>query len=180
MRFSDPSEMPRARRTPARTAPTERAAPKATADGTVLPLFTNRRERAADGNRTSTEKETKRICIGTSLTIKKGALRLLAVLSGSRTDSARSATLLRGRKESSERSAALLRGNKESSETPARLLRGDKGSSETSAVLLRGNKGASETSAELMRGNKRSSERPADKIMSNKRNKQAELWQTRI
>ena len=34
--YSDPSEMPRARRTPARTAPTERAAPKATADGTAL------------------------------------------------------------------------------------------------------------------------------------------------
>ena len=122
------------------------------ADGSALPLFPNRRKRAADGNRTSTEKETKRICIGTSLTIKKGALRLLAVLSASRTDSARSAELLRGRKESSE----------------------------TSAVLLREDKEASETSAELLREDKGSSERPADKNMSNKRNKQAELWQTRI
>ena len=127
--------MPRARRNPARTAPTERAAPKATADGTALPLFPNRRKRAADGNRTSTEKETKRICIGTSLTIKKGALRLLAVLSGSRTDSARSAVLLRGRKESSERSAELLRGRKESSEHSAMLLRDNKGASETSAEV---------------------------------------------
>ena len=58
--YSDPSEMPRARRNPARTAPTERAAPKATADGTALPLFSKRRKRAADGNRTYTEKETKR------------------------------------------------------------------------------------------------------------------------
>ena len=66
--------MPRARRTPARTAPTERAAPKATADGTALPLFSNRRKRAADGNRSYTEKETKRICIGTSLIIKKGTV----------------------------------------------------------------------------------------------------------
>ena len=33
--------MPRARRTPARTAPTGRAAPKATADGTALPLSSN-------------------------------------------------------------------------------------------------------------------------------------------
>ena len=69
----------------------------ATADGTALPLFSNRRKRAADGNRTSTEKETKRICTEISLTIKKDALRLLAVLSGSRIDSARSAVLLRGR-----------------------------------------------------------------------------------
>ena len=73
MRFSDPSEMPRARRTPARTAPTERAAPKATADGSALPLFPNRRKRAADGNRTPLKKETKRICTEISLTIKKDA-----------------------------------------------------------------------------------------------------------
>ena len=81
------------------------------------------RKRAADGNRTSTEKETKRTCTGTSLTIKKGALRLLAVLSASRTDSARSATLLRRDKESSEPSAVLLRGDKESSEPSAALTR---------------------------------------------------------
>ena len=123
MRFSDPSERPRARRNPARTAPTERAAPKATADGTAIPLFPNRRERAADGNRTSTEKETKRTCIGTSLTIRKAALRLLALLSASRRDTARSATLLRGRKDASETSAVLLRRDKESSEPSAALTR---------------------------------------------------------
>ena len=46
--YSDPSERPRARRNPARTAPTERAAPKATADGTALPLSLQTREQAAD------------------------------------------------------------------------------------------------------------------------------------
>ena len=39
--YSDPLERARARRNPARIAPTERAAPKATADGTALPLSSN-------------------------------------------------------------------------------------------------------------------------------------------